>query len=163
MASPATFIWSRFWDLVETAGDRHASDLRLRVEHWALDEVPLSGKLVQDIFQALYRENSFCAGTLTIAGRTVGPTFIRLPTLVVANRADEIAPPASASPFLDALAGADKRLIECPSESGVVLQHLGILVGRSAVARVWPEILSWMKSHAGVQGGKERARSQRSS
>ena len=157
MASPATFVWSRFWDSMETAGDRQASDLRLRVEHWALDEVPLSGKLVHEIFQTLYRENRFCEGKLAIAGRMIGPAFIRQPTLVVANAADEVAPPASATAFLEAMGGADKRLIEYPSESGVVLQHLGILVGRGAFARIWPQILSWIESHAGVESGQQRA------
>jgi hypothetical protein len=26
------------------------------------------------------------------------------------------------------------------------LQHLGILVGRQALARVWPEIISWLNT-----------------
>ena len=77
---------------------------------------------------------------------TVGPSGLRLPTLAVVNTADEIAPLASVMPFFDAMPGADVRVIEFPGEIGVGLQHLGILVGRQAYARVWPEIVSWLKA-----------------
>jgi acyl-CoA synthetase (AMP-forming)/AMP-acid ligase II len=33
---------------------------------------------------------------------------------------------------------------EYPGETGVCLQHLGILVGREARAKVWPGIISWL-------------------
>lgn len=147
MASPATFVWSRFLDAAASAADPRAMDLRLRVERWALDEVPLSGRLVHEIFLWLYRENRLCNGTLRIRGRAVRPSRVRLPTLAVANTMDEVAPPASAASFLEAMPGADTRLIEYPGETGVVLQHLGLLVGRDAFARTWPEIASWIRMH----------------
>jgi len=147
MASPTTFVWSRLVDAAASATDARASDIRRRIERWALDEVPLSGKLVQEIFVQLYRENRLCRATLSIGDKTVRPSRLRLPVLAVANSADEIAPPASAMPFLDAMTSAETRLIESPGEAGVVLQHLGILVGRQAFARVWPEIISWMRAH----------------
>ncbi len=148
MASPTTFVWSRLWDAALSAADPRASDIRPRVEHWALDEVPLSGKLVHEILQTLYRENQLCKEILAIRGRKIGPSCIQLPTLAVANAIDEVAPPASVIPFLDAMSGADTRLIEYPGEAGVVLQHLGILVGRSAFAQIWPEIVSWIRTHS---------------
>jgi polyhydroxyalkanoate synthase len=148
MASPTTFVWSRLWDAAVTAMDPRASDVRQRVEHWALDEVPLSGKLVHEILQTLYQENQLCNGTLTIRGRSIGPSCIRLPTLAVANTIDEVAPPASVIPFFKAMSGADTTLIKYSGEVGVVLQHLGIFVGRDAFARIWPEIVSWIRTHS---------------
>lgn len=148
MASPTTFVWSRLWDAAVSAMDAQASDIRSRVEHWALDEVPVSGKLVDDILQKLYRENQLCNGTLAIRGRTIEPSDVRVPILAVANTNDEVAPPASVIPFHEALSGSDTRLIEYPGDTGVVLQHLGILVGRDAFARIWPEIVSWIDTHA---------------
>lgn len=147
-ASPATFVWSRLLDAAASAADARASDLRPRIERWALDEVPLSGKLVRDIFLWLYRENRLCRGTLAIRGRMIRPSRLKLPTLAVANAVDEVAPPASVAPFLEAISGADRGLIEYPGEVGVVLQHLGILVGRHALARIWPQIVAWMRGHA---------------
>ncbi len=145
-ASPTTFIWSRILDAVASATDPRASDLRPRIERWALDELPLSGKLVHEILVWLYQENRLCSGKLTIRGRTIQPSCFQLPILAVANTSDEIAPPASVVPFLDATSGVDTRLIEYPGEIGVVLQHLGILVGHDAFARIWPEIISWARA-----------------
>ena len=34
----------------------------------------------------------------------------------------------------------DVRVLEYPGEIGLGLQHLGILVGQQAYAKVWPEI-----------------------
>lgn len=144
MASPETFVWSRLIDAALSVGNREASDIHARIERWALDEVPLSGTLVSQILECLYRENRLYRGTLAIHGRTVGPSDLRMPVLAVVNLADEIAPKQSVAPFLDALPHRDARLIVYPGEFGVGFQHLGILVGRKAYAEVWPEIVSWI-------------------
>ncbi len=148
MASPGTFIWSRLQDASASATDPRAQEVRSRIERWSLDEVPLPGKLVHQVFQWLYRENRFCKGTLVIQGRKIGPSCVRLPTLAVANATDQVAPPTSIIPFLEAMQRADTCLIEYPGEPGVVLQHLGILVGRDAFARIWPQIVSWISAHS---------------
>jgi poly[(R)-3-hydroxyalkanoate] polymerase subunit PhaC len=136
-------------------GDRQASDIHARVERWALDEVPLSGTLVSQILEWLYRENRFCRRTLSIRGRIVGPSDLHVPLLAVVNPADEVAPKESVAPFLDALPHRDVRLIIYPGELGVGFQHLGILVGRKAYAEVWPEIIAWLGSHGKPQDGRE--------
>jgi len=146
LASPETFIWSRLMDGVSSIADPSAMDIHARVEHWALDETPLPGKLVYQIFQWLYRENRLCRGTLPVRGTTVGPTCVRVPALAIVNTGDEIAPRSSVEPFLDAMPVEDVRLIAYPGETGVALQHLGILAGREAYARVWPQIVSWLKA-----------------
>ena len=94
------------------------------------------------------RENRFCRGALTVDGRPVGPSDAAVPTLVVINSTDEVAPLSSVKPFLDQLPSAQTRVIQYPGEVGVVLQHLGILIGREAHAQVWPEIISWIDSAA---------------
>jgi polyhydroxyalkanoate synthase len=145
--SPDTFVWSRLFDATVTAADSRAWDIRPRIEHWTLDEVPLTGKLVHDIFFWLFRENRLCNGTLALRGQSVQSSRIRNPTLAVANVQDVIAPPASVLPFLELMSEGDARLIEYPGESGVILQHLGLLVGHDAFAQIWPDIVSWIKDH----------------
>jgi len=146
LASPETFVWSRLLDATLSSADALAWEIHARVERWALDEVPLPGRLVHQMLEWLYRENRLCRGTLQIGQRTVGPSCLRLPALAVVNTADEIAPLASVMPFFDAMPGPDVRVLDFPGEVGVGLQHLGILVGRQAYARVWPEIISWLKA-----------------
>ena len=144
MASPLTFIWSRQLDALSSLADYQALDIHARVERWALDEVALPGTLVNQLIDWLYRENRFFRGTLTVGGRRIGPSSLSTQTLAVVNLADQVAPLASVSPFLNAIPANDARIIEYPGEVGVSLQHLGILIGREAHARIWPEIISWL-------------------
>ncbi len=145
LASPRTFVWSRLMDAAMSIADPLAMEIHARVARWALDEVPLPGKLVHQIIDWLYRENRFCRGSLKIGEKLIGPSNLSVPTLAVVNTTDEIAPLNSIKPFADAMP-TNVRVIEYPGELGVCLQHLGILVGRHAQAHVWPEILSWLRS-----------------
>jgi polyhydroxyalkanoate synthase len=147
LADPKTFVWSRLIDAAQSGTDRDALDVHARIERWALDEMPLPAKLVRQIIVWLYRENAFHCGALNVGGTRLGPTSLAVPTLAVVNVADAVAPPASITPFIRAMPIKDVRTIEYPGEIGVCLQHLGILVGRQARARVWPEIISWLHCH----------------
>jgi polyhydroxyalkanoate synthase len=100
VSASQAFIWSRLLDAVASARDSRASGLRLRIERWALDEAALSGLLIRDIFVWLYRENRLCVGTLPVGNRLAQPSNIRVPVLAVANITDDVAPPASVTPFL---------------------------------------------------------------
>jgi polyhydroxyalkanoate synthase len=54
LASPDAFVWARLRDAVHSIADPSAMDVHVRVERWALDEVPLPGPLVSEIVQLLY-------------------------------------------------------------------------------------------------------------
>lgn len=146
-AAPETFLWSRWMDAAMSIGDLRALDVHARVERWALDEAPLPGRLVHQMAEWLYRENRFCRGALTVLGRTIGPSCLDVPTLAVVNTVDEVAPLASIEPLLNAMPTKDVSLIKYPGEIGVALQHIGILVGREAHARIWPKIIAWLAAH----------------
>jgi polyhydroxyalkanoate synthase len=146
LASPETFVWSRLADAALSSTDTHALNLHARVERWALDEAPLPAKLVCQIIEWLYRENRLCRGTLKVGETLVGAMRLSVPTLAVVNMTDEIAPMASIQPFIDAMPTSDARVIEYPGEAGVCLQHVGILIGRAARARIWPQIVTWLDS-----------------
>jgi polyhydroxyalkanoate synthase len=146
LASPSTFIWSRLTDAALSLSDPAAAAIHARVERWALDEVPLPGRLVHEIVEWLYREDRFTRGTLQISGREVGHSGLRLPTLMVINTADEIAPLASVAPFVQRMPDGAVRIIKYAGEAGVGLQHLAILVGRQAYAQIWPKIMSWLEA-----------------
>lgn len=157
LASPDTFIWSRMADAVASVADIHAREIHGRVERWALDEAALPGELVRQLIEWLYRENRFCDGNLKIANKPIGPDTLTAPTLAVVNVADDVAPSVSVKPFIDAMPTRDIRVLEVPRQRGVCLQHLGILIGRDARAVVWPEIISWMDSHANPRAPVRRA------
>jgi polyhydroxyalkanoate synthase subunit PhaC len=143
-ASPHEFLWSRWIDAAFSLGDPSAMDMHARVERWALDEVALPGRLVNQILGWLYREDRFCRGTLSICGKSVGPSGLQVPTLAIVNTADEIGPLASVTPFLEKMSTEDTEIIEFPGEVGVGLQHLAILTGRRVYSQVWPKIMLWL-------------------
>ncbi|WP_245928048.1 alpha/beta fold hydrolase [Bosea psychrotolerans] len=144
--APETFVWPRLMDAAFSLADPAALETHIRVLRWALDEVPLPGRLVHQMVEWLYREDRFRNGTLTIAGRTLGPGDLRIPVLAVVNPSDEIGPRESAQPFFERMATSDTRIIEHPAEIGIVLQHLAILTGRQAHAETWPEIAAWIEA-----------------
>jgi polyhydroxyalkanoate synthase len=135
-------------DAALSVGNPLAIEIHARVERWALDEVPLPGKLVHQIIDWLYRENRFCREKLEIHGEFVGPHGLSTPTLMVINTADQIASLASLVPFTERMM-TKTQIIQYPGEVGVCLQHLGILIGRQAQATIWPDILSWIKCQNG--------------
>ncbi|NGO56180.1 hypothetical protein [Allomesorhizobium camelthorni] len=94
LASPRTLIRSRLIYAAVSVADLRAMEILARVERWALDEVPLPGKLVHQIIDWLYRENRLCRGALKINGALLGLRSLAAPTLAVVNLADEVAPPA---------------------------------------------------------------------
>jgi polyhydroxyalkanoate synthase len=144
-ASPRAFMWSRWMDAALSWSDPATMEMHARIERWTLDEMALSGKLVSEVVRWLYGENRFYLGTLSVLARTVGPASMRLPTLAIVNTADDVAPSASVVPFINKMSIKDTRIIEYAGEVGVGLQHLGILAGRQAYARIWPQIIAWLQ------------------
>lgn len=148
LASPDTFIWARLQDSALSLTSGYAMEVHAHVTRWSFDEVPLPGKLVHQLVDLLYRQNRLFRGTLKIGASRIGPFSLSVPTLAVVNTADDIAPLQSVKPFIDECSAPDTRIIEYPGENGVCLQHLAILLGRKARARVWPEIISWIEMHS---------------
>lgn len=146
LLAPETFVWPRLMDAAFSFADPAALDTHIRVLRWALDEVPLPGRLVHQIVEWLYREDRFRNGTLTVAGRTLGPGDLRIPVLAVVNPSDEIGPRASVEPFFARMGTGNTGIIEHPDEIGIGLQHLAILAGRRAHAETWPAIAAWMEA-----------------
>ncbi|MCB4771928.1 alpha/beta hydrolase [Ancylobacter sp. Lp-2] len=149
LLAPTTFVWARWLDAALSLADPAALDIHLHVERWALDEVPLPGRLVHEIVRWLYREDRFRRGRIELGGRRLGPQELRLPVLALVNPADEIGPRAAIEPFFALMPTDDVRILEHPPEVGVGLQHLAILAGRRAHAQTWPEIAAWVHAHAG--------------
>jgi polyhydroxyalkanoate synthase len=150
IAAPGTFFWSRLVDAAFSLTDSRAMDVHARVERWALDEMALPGKLVHQIVDWLYRDNRLCRGALEVKGRLVGPRLLSIPALAVVNTADEVAPPASMTPFVEAMPEKLGRILQYSGEGGVCLQHLAVLVGRQAYAEIWPAIISWLHTHRAI-------------
>ena len=145
MAEPVAFQWERVLDRWLSMADPTAMATHMRVERWTHDEFALPGRLFTDIVESLYRNDALMHGTLAVGGRTVGPSDLRSPLLCVHDPRSKVIPPSSVLPFHEAAASVSKALLRYEGDIGVNLQHVGVLVGRQAHARLWPAIFSWLE------------------
>lgn len=145
-AAPLTVGCAAWLDrLLAVADAEHAVTLQ-RVERWALDEMAMSGALAAELVQSLYRDNAFVRGTLRIEGRHADPRRLAAPVLALADPCCALAPPASVEPFLRAVSSSDVGLLRYHGDVGVLLQHVGVLVGRSAHRWLWPQVAQWIRA-----------------
>lgn len=148
LIAPGSFVWQRMIDAFLSFTDPAAFDIHVRIERWALDEVPLSARLVHEIVEQLYRQNLFELGALTLSGRALGPQDISSPALAVVNEVDEIGPRAAVEPFLARMSRGEHEILAHPPEVGVGMQHLAILAGSRARAETWPQVADWILARA---------------
>ena len=153
LAAPEAFFWHRWGDALASAADPPSRDLHLRVLRWTLDELALPTPLVRDVLQDLYREDRFRNGDLMLAGDAVGLPAIDVPILGVFEENSRVVPPGSLVAAVAETASPDRRVLAYDGDAGVMLRHVGVLVGRHAHERLWPEILAWIKDLPDRGGG----------
>jgi polyhydroxyalkanoate synthase len=154
LAEPQAFQWERMADrwLSMLDPDRSALANHMRVERWTHDEFPLPGNLFTDIVERLYRNDELTRGVLQVGARSVGPGDLRAPLASVADPRSKVIPLAAVVPFHEAAESDDKLLLHYHGDVGVNLQHVGVLVGRSAHATLWPAIFGWLDGIDGAPG-----------
>jgi polyhydroxyalkanoate synthase len=153
LADPGAFGWMRWLDWLDSQTDREALQTHVLVERWTLDEMPLARRLVEEVVQWLYQDDRFIRGTLTIGGRSAVPERITAPVLNVAEKRSPVAPPESILPFHQALRNNDKTMLWYEGDRGVSLQHVGILIGKTAHQSLWPAIAHWIHDHDDSRSG----------
>jgi hypothetical protein len=88
--------------------------------------------LFEDVVERLYRRDELMAGTLDVAGSRIGAPTLVSPMLNVINPRSAVIPPQSLVPFHAAAVSRSKALLHYDGDTGVALQHVGVLVGRKA-------------------------------
>jgi polyhydroxyalkanoate synthase len=149
LGAPASFAYSRWADWLASLPDPCALATHLRVERWTDDEMPLARRFFEEIVDFLYREDRWMRGTLELAGRRAMPQAVVAPLLCIVERQSAVAPPGSVRPFYEAVGSRQKRWLWYAGDVGVSLQHVGMLVGRTAHHSLWPEIVRWIRQQSG--------------
>lgn len=144
MAEPQAFQWERLLDRWLSMADPKALTTHMQVERWTHDEFALPGRLFAELVESLYRRDALTQGKLDIGGRRIGPRELTAPLLSVIDPRSRLIPPAAVLPFHEAAASPRKQVLHYEGDIGVNLQHVGVLVGRSAHARIWPAIFDWL-------------------
>jgi polyhydroxyalkanoate synthase len=148
MAAPHAFQLERILDRCLCMANPAALATHMRVERWTHDESPLPARLFTEVVESLWREDRLTRGTLDIGGRQIGPKNLTSPLLNVLDPRSHVIPARSVLPFHDAAASENKQVLHYEGDIGVNLQHVGVLVGASAHAKIWPAIFAWLDTLA---------------
>jgi polyhydroxyalkanoate synthase len=146
-AAPQEFQWQPVIDFSRCA-NRDKLLTHMRVERWTHDELALPGKLFTEVVELLYRNDALMRRALRIGGRRIGPRDLTVPLLAVIDPRSDVIPPQSVLPFYEAAASRSKQLLHYEGDTGVAIQHVGVLVGANAHARIWPAIFNWLSGLA---------------
>ncbi len=60
-----------------------------------------------------------------------------------------VAPPLSMLPFHGITRNADVQVLRYGGDSGVALQHVGMMAGMNAHRDIRPAVIQWIHKHAG--------------
>ena len=144
----STFLGEPWTDWSRSLLSARAIRTHCYVRRWTLSETPMPRRLFEEILDELYRHDRFAAGTLNVGTRRADPRTITAPILAVMDPRSRIIPPVSINAYLTRTGSTDVRLIEYRGDVGVVLQHVGLLVGEKAHKQLWPQILKWIRQHS---------------
>ena len=102
------------------------------MEIWSNDNVSIPGGFFRTYIQEYYQNNALYHGTLTIDGKVVDLSQLKVPVLNVSAEHDHIAPPESSN--------ALKEII--PQTQNLVMPggHIGAVLSRRASKTLWPQL-----------------------
>ena len=136
--SDPTMVANKFRTLASRDPASPAVEDFVALEDWLNDGVALTAPVARECLLGWYGENRPARGQWRIAGETVRPESLDLPSLLAIPRRDRIVPPASAL----ALAEAMPNAVRLTPPAG----HIGMVIGRSAREGLWKPLESWLKS-----------------
>ena len=127
---------SKFRHFATATKDSDAAKRFILLEDWVNDGVPLPGKVALECLFGWYRDNTPYTGNWKIAGETVDPTKITLPTFAAIPSKDHIVPPASAQALADILPNV--HILNPPAG------HIGMVAGSQAEQRLYEPLSQWL-------------------
>lgn len=136
--NPMSFV-KKFRSLGQSKGDAETLNKFAAVEDWLNDCVPLAPKVAKECLFGWYRDNAPHLGAWKVAGQTIRPEKLHIPSLAIIPQRDVVVPPDSAQ----ALA---HKLPSCHVVKPQ-LGHIGLMVGRSARKEVWDTIAHFISAN----------------
>lgn len=105
------------------------------VDRFTDNMIAYPGRTFGQLYHRFFRANDLADGTVTMDGRIISLSDIKIPALVIAGAGDGIAPEPAVHRLVDVLdRSPEVRFEVCPGG------HLGVLTGRGARATTWRHI-----------------------
>ncbi len=108
------------------------------LEDWLNDGIPLAAPVARECLTSWYGANAPGRGEWRVAGQTIAPERIDIPSFIAIPAQDRIVPPESARPLAALLPQA--TVIE--PRAG----HIGMVAGSSAETALWQPLLAWIRA-----------------
>ena len=106
------------------------------LEDWLNDGIPMAAPVARECLRDWYGQNLTGRGLWRIAGKTIEPARLTLPSFHVIPHQDRIVPPGSALALAEAMPGAQ---VLRP-----LTGHIGMMAGSRAEGDVWRPVASWL-------------------
>jgi polyhydroxyalkanoate synthase subunit PhaC len=144
-ADPITFNAEPILDWLESNASSETKRLHWQVRRWSLDETPMARRLFEEVADALYRQNRFARRGLRVGGQLADPRALDMPILAVVNPRSRIVPWPSIDAYRTRAGSKHVHIVRYAGDTGVMIQHVGVLVGSNAHRLLWPHILRWIQ------------------
>jgi poly(3-hydroxybutyrate) depolymerase len=143
MIQPGAEI-SRQLELLCNLGDaRHVARYK-EFEDWFKHTQDIPGAFYLWVVRNLFRDNALIAGKLEVRGSRVKLGSLTMPLNLLAGASDHITPPAQVFALADHAGTAADDIQRRISSGG----HLGLFMGREALAEHWPPLLAQVADHS---------------
>jgi polyhydroxyalkanoate synthase len=107
-------------------------------DRWATDILPLAGEYFRGIIKDLMWDNKLYEGTMSVGGRAVDLSRIKVPILHAVAEHDHIVPYEAARHLIPKVGSKDKE--EVMLKGG----HVSLVAGPNAIKRLWPQLDAWL-------------------
>jgi polyhydroxyalkanoate synthase len=124
-------LWDNIWN------DEYVKSYRM-FDRWATDTLPLAGEYFRQTTKDLMWDNKIYNGTMSVGGRAVDLSKIKIPVLHAVAEHDHIVPYDAAKPLIAKIGSDDKQ--EVILKGG----HVSLVAGANAIKRLWPKLDSWL-------------------
>jgi poly(3-hydroxybutyrate) depolymerase len=143
MIQPGAEI-SRQLELLCNLGDAEHVARYKEFEDWFKHTQDIPGALYLWAVRNLFRDNALIAGKLEVRGSRVKLGSLTMPLNLLAGASDHITPPAQVFALADHAGTAADDIQRRISSGG----HLGLFMGREALAEHWPPLLARVADHS---------------
>lgn len=130
--------WAEYARLFDNLwNDMYVKNWRL-FNRWVYDQIPFPGEAYRQFTKELMWENKLMKGEMTVGGRRVDTSAIKVPVCHIMAEHDHIAPYEAAKP-LTSIVGSEET-------ENIVLKggHVSLIAGRNAWFRLWPNLSQWL-------------------